>query len=69
MSDNVELANMPTRIAYLCDRKACGGSCPSLLSERTDGHDYCQHTTDIKHAVNFSCFPGEPEVWFEKPNC
>lgn len=66
MSDNVELTDTPTSIVYLCDRGACGGQRPSLLSERTGGHDYCQHTSDIKHAVNFSCFSRESNIWFEK---
>ena len=36
------------RISYICDRLKCedkyGGKCPG---------EYCQHTTDITHAVNF----------------
>lgn len=64
---HVAYVNTEPRIAYLCDRGACGSSgCPSLLSEQTGGHDYCQHTTDIKHAVNFSRFDSDPDIWFEK---
>lgn len=29
---------------FLCDRKACGGTCPNK---------HCTHTSDICHAVNF----------------
>ena len=34
------------KVAYLCDRKACDGCSimPNLL---------CDHTLDIRHAVNF----------------
>lgn len=32
------------RIAYLCDRKACGEKCV---------FPKCQHTEDINHALNF----------------
>lgn len=66
MSDRSTSDIIKPRIAYLCDRGACGGPCPSLLSERTGGHDYCQHTTDIEHAENFSKFPGEENIWFEE---
>lgn len=32
------------KVLYLCDKKACNGSCPN---------NDCHHTYDIKHAVNF----------------
>lgn len=34
-------------VLYLCDKKGCYGQseCP--------GEGYCDHTTDIEHAVNF----------------
>ena len=32
------------QIFFLCDRKACGESCPNEL---------CSHTADIFHAANF----------------
>lgn len=34
-------------VLYLCDKKGCYGltECP--------GEGYCEHTTDIEHAVNF----------------
>lgn len=32
------------KVLYLCDKKACNGSCPN---------DDCHHTYDVKHAVNF----------------
>lgn len=64
---NIVHENTEPRIAYLCDRGACGSSgCPSLLYERKGGHDYCQHTIDIEHAVNFSCLQSDPDIWFEK---
>ncbi len=31
-------------IMFLCDRKACGGTCPNKD---------CSHTSDISHAKNF----------------
>lgn len=31
-------------ILFLCDRKACGPTCPN---------QYCTHTSDIQHAANF----------------
>ena len=34
------------KIAYLCDRKACD-ECSIMLNPA------CDHTTDIRHAVNF----------------
>jgi hypothetical protein len=33
-------------VAYICDRKACGETCPSK--------DGCIHTTDVRHAIGFS---------------
>lgn len=41
------------KIAYICDRKKCENC-----------HDYCYHTTDIEHAVNFQNM--SDDVWFEK---
>lgn len=32
------------KVIYVCDRKACNGTCPN---------PDCYHTLDIKHAVNF----------------
>lgn len=32
-------------VMFLCDRKACDGTCPSP--------DTCSHTSDITHAKNF----------------
>ena len=40
------LQDMPT-IAYLCDGQACD-----------ECHDYCNHTTNIKHAKNFKDIDG-----------
>lgn len=36
------------KVGYICDRLACGEHCPSLVT------DYCTHTFDINHAVNFT---------------
>lgn len=38
---------MSKRIAYICDKKACGEKCPSHI---------CNHTHDIEHAKNFKRF-------------
>lgn len=35
----------PKKVLYICDKKACGESCPN---------EACNHTHDIEHAVNFS---------------
>ena len=35
------------KFLYLCDRKACENC-----------NKKCQHTSDIKHAVNRDCFDG-----------
>ena len=35
------------RIAYLCDRKACGDLC---------SYPECKHTSDVTHANNFQKF-------------
>lgn len=35
------------KVAYICDLKACGDTCPN---------DMCHHTFDISHAANFECF-------------
>lgn len=51
-------------VAYICDRKACGGQCPSLLAK----HDYCTHTTDISHAVNFALVAGKPKYKYAEIN-
>lgn len=34
-------------VVYLCDRKACDGTCPN---------PECNHTNDITHAKNFNSF-------------
>lgn len=34
------------KVAYICDLKACGDTCPN---------DMCHHTFDISHAANFEC--------------
>lgn len=41
------------KIAYICDRKKCENC-----------NDYCHHTTDIEHAVNFQNL--SDDVWIEK---
>ena len=48
---------MADNIAYLCDRHACNGRCPSLLDETNT----CRHTLDIRHAVNFQNVGTEEE--------
>ena len=36
------------KVAYICDRKACGDVCPN---------DECELTLDVRHSVNFKgCF-------------
>ena len=35
----------PKKVLYICDKKACGESCPN---------EACNYTCDIEHAVNFS---------------
>lgn len=45
-------------VLYLCDKKGCCGlnDCP--------GDGYCEHTTDIEHAVNFEKM--DDESYWEK---
>ena len=33
------------KIAYICDKKACGATCPNP--------DLCNHTLDIHHSLNY----------------
>lgn len=39
---------METRVAYLCDRKAC-----EVCSNPDGDYKGCNHTLDVFHAVNF----------------
>lgn len=57
------------QIAYICDRMACNGGCPSLVARGKGAEDYCQHTTDIRHALNFqkiSADGNDEERYIEK---
>lgn len=45
------------KVFYICDRKACGETCPN---------EACNHTCDIEHAVNFSLVPNG--AYFENEN-
>lgn len=49
------------KVAYVCDLKACGDTCPN---------DMCHHTFDILHAVNFECLnpDSDEKLYFEKEN-
>lgn len=52
------------KVAYVCDRLACGDQCPSLAAET----DYCTHTLDISHAVNFALVACKPEFRYAEIN-
>lgn len=39
------------KVAYVCDKKACGKECPSEVFG--NGEALCSHTLDISHAKNF----------------
>lgn len=47
------------RVAYICDGDACIDDCLK---------DFCRHTLDIEHAVNFECLNPESDekIYFEK---
>lgn len=49
------------KIAYICDLKACGDTCPN---------DMCHHTFDISHAANFECLSPDSDEkrYIEKEN-
>ena len=48
------------QVAYLCDRKKCySKDCREVKKV-----DDCQHTCDIRHAINFELFGGD--CWIEK---
>lgn len=49
------------KVAYICDLKACGDTCPN---------DMCHHTLDISHAANFECLnpDSDDKLYFEKEN-
>lgn len=44
-----DMKSAQPRVAYLCDRRACG-LCSSV--------NPCRHTLDIRHAQNFELFGG-----------
>lgn len=45
-------------VLYLCDQKACKECYP----------EYCDHTTDINHAVHFVRYPTSKPLYIEKEN-
>lgn len=47
-------------VAYICDGQGCDAHCGLTGFE----HEYCKHTCDISHAVNFEQV--EPGKWMEK---